>query len=228
MASLFVFDVITGFYCPARRRSWRSCEASCRHTPQTVQWAEGNVEPLIGIIEDTQASHWSRSAALDAWKIRVLEGDSSREGLLSYLISRGDVEATRLLSIEGGYGDLQLLNCIVLAAIGIGANEMRERIDGWYDNHLIDTLTVSQKYVHQRLSTSFESCRERLRERQSGYIRDVSAEMGGMHGFREKIEKKSANRGYVPLEVPISPKIGRNDPCHCGSGKKFKKCHGVG
>jgi preprotein translocase subunit SecA len=22
------------------------------------------------------------------------------------------------------------------------------------------------------------------------------------------------------------PKIGRNDPCHCGSGKKYKKCHG--
>ena len=21
------------------------------------------------------------------------------------------------------------------------------------------------------------------------------------------------------------PKIGRNDPCWCGSGKKFKKCH---
>jgi len=24
-----------------------------------------------------------------------------------------------------------------------------------------------------------------------------------------------------------TPKIGRNDPCPCGSGKKFKKCHGV-
>jgi preprotein translocase subunit SecA len=23
-----------------------------------------------------------------------------------------------------------------------------------------------------------------------------------------------------------SPKIGRNDPCPCGSGKKFKQCHG--
>jgi preprotein translocase subunit SecA len=22
-------------------------------------------------------------------------------------------------------------------------------------------------------------------------------------------------------------KIGRNDPCWCGSGKKFKKCHGA-
>jgi len=24
-----------------------------------------------------------------------------------------------------------------------------------------------------------------------------------------------------------APKLGRNDPCFCGSGKKFKKCHGV-
>lgn len=23
------------------------------------------------------------------------------------------------------------------------------------------------------------------------------------------------------------PKLGRNDPCHCGSGLKFKKCHGA-
>jgi preprotein translocase subunit SecA len=24
-----------------------------------------------------------------------------------------------------------------------------------------------------------------------------------------------------------SNKVGRNDPCHCGSGKKYKRCHGV-
>jgi len=23
------------------------------------------------------------------------------------------------------------------------------------------------------------------------------------------------------------PKVGRNDPCPCGSGKKFKQCHGA-
>jgi uncharacterized protein YecA (UPF0149 family) len=23
-----------------------------------------------------------------------------------------------------------------------------------------------------------------------------------------------------------APRLGRNDPCSCGSGKKFKKCHG--
>ena len=26
--------------------------------------------------------------------------------------------------------------------------------------------------------------------------------------------------------VRAEPKIGRNDPCPCGSGKKFKNCHG--
>jgi hypothetical protein len=25
-----------------------------------------------------------------------------------------------------------------------------------------------------------------------------------------------------------TPNLGRNEPCHCGSGKKFKRCHGVG
>lgn len=35
--------------------------------------------------------------------------------------------------------------------------------------------------------------------------------------------------GQAPATVQAvrrGPKIGRNDPCHCGSGKKFKKCCG--
>ena len=30
-----------------------------------------------------------------------------------------------------------------------------------------------------------------------------------------------------PSPVSHGPKVGRNDPCPCGSGKKYKKCHGV-
>jgi preprotein translocase subunit SecA len=26
--------------------------------------------------------------------------------------------------------------------------------------------------------------------------------------------------------VRVEPKVGRNDPCPCGSGKKYKNCHG--
>ena len=29
---------------------------------------------------------------------------------------------------------------------------------------------------------------------------------------------------WVKPQRPYAPKIGRNDPCLCGSGKKYKKC----
>ena len=32
----------------------------------------------------------------------------------------------------------------------------------------------------------------------------------------------------APKPVRAGAKVGRNDPCPCGSGKKYKKCHGVG
>ena len=31
-----------------------------------------------------------------------------------------------------------------------------------------------------------------------------------------------------PKQVVAGQKVGRNDPCPCGSGKKYKKCHGAG
>ncbi|MBC7655448.1 MAG: SEC-C domain-containing protein, partial [Oligoflexus sp.] len=30
-----------------------------------------------------------------------------------------------------------------------------------------------------------------------------------------------------PQPVKAEVKIGRNDPCPCGSGKKYKSCHGL-
>jgi len=26
--------------------------------------------------------------------------------------------------------------------------------------------------------------------------------------------------------IRVRPKVGRNESCYCGSGKKFKRCHG--
>lgn len=37
------------------------------------------------------------------------------------------------------------------------------------------------------------------------------------------------NTSCCPPKKPVkraSPKVGRNDPCPCGSGKKYKKCCG--
>jgi preprotein translocase subunit SecA len=44
------------------------------------------------------------------------------------------------------------------------------------------------------------------------------------------MEGASANTGGQsrPQPVKVEKKVGRNDPCPCGSGKKYKQCHGRG
>ena len=47
-------------------------------------------------------------------------------------------------------------------------------------------------------------------------------------GQRQRDRAVAGGQGAARLE-PIrktGPEIGRNDPCPCGSGKKYKKCHG--
>jgi preprotein translocase subunit SecA len=47
---------------------------------------------------------------------------------------------------------------------------------------------------------------------------------------RELEQARMAGGGDVaPVQqvVRAQEKVGRNDPCPCGSGKKFKKCHGA-
>jgi len=43
--------------------------------------------------------------------------------------------------------------------------------------------------------------------------------------FKEAIEKEKPEKGKV-IKLDSSKKVGRNEPCPCGSGKKYKKCCG--
>ena len=44
---------------------------------------------------------------------------------------------------------------------------------------------------------------------------------------RDKFEPGGEEQPAVKQEpVKVGPKVGRNDPCPCGSGKKYKQCHG--
>jgi preprotein translocase subunit SecA len=38
----------------------------------------------------------------------------------------------------------------------------------------------------------------------------------------------STSNGPIGRATAAVPEVGRNDPCPCGSGRKYKKCHGAG
>ena len=51
----------------------------------------------------------------------------------------------------------------------------------------------------------------------------------GIHRERSRFRRDNGDWVYVDGDVEIAAhaKVGRNDRCPCGSGKKFKKCCGV-
>jgi hypothetical protein len=56
----------------------------------------------------------------------------------------------------------------------------------------------------------------------SGLPDDIATLSGGRMGLFEKTLKvfQGSSGNEAPAEKP-----GRNEPCWCGSGKKYKKCH---
>lgn len=55
-------------------------------------------------------------------------------------------------------------------------------------------------------------------------------DMSRLQTSRDELQSAGAGNGEAPQKTaPIiaEKKVGRNDPCPCGSGKKFKNCHGA-
>lgn len=83
-------------------------------------------------------------------------------------------------------------------------------------------------------------CHANIAVEQQGPVREGRPEktdMSRMRANKEEIDNAGQDYGanendyYDPSSakqepVKVGPKIGRNDPCPCGSGKKFKNCHG--
>jgi len=75
-----------------------------------------------------------------------------------------------------------------------------------------------------------QDIREAAPERRQDYSRyNASKEQYPGQGSMDEARRASANRGAQPRQpIVAAPRVGRNDPCPCGSGKKYKNCHGRG
>jgi len=79
----------------------------------------------------------------------------------------------------------------------------------------------------------FSKMMHQIREGVTEYLFKVQIEEGSEFSAEQNQSKKmvehrgASSEESKPLTVRRDDKkVGRNDPCHCGSGKKFKKCHG--
>ena len=70
----------------------------------------------------------------------------------------------------------------------------------------------------QKQRSDFSRMRESKQDAESG-LRGAPQQNGNGEQMQQEPQQKME-------PVRVGPKVGRNDPCPCGSGKKFKNCHG--
>ena len=92
------------------------------------------------------------------------------------------------------------------------------------NNRIASILTRGQIPEMQQQQEVREAAPEERTQRQQyteqkAEINDPAQQAAAQHDTRENIEEN-----HTPLVKDKLP--GRNDPCPCGSGKKFKNCHG--
>jgi preprotein translocase subunit SecA len=109
---------------------------------------------------------------------------------------------------------------------------MLERIK--FDTVTILAVLDVQVKTPEQLEREEEARRERLnRALQLQHAEAASlAQLSGTGGQApdQPAQPPGAGAGAPPqMQRPVraAPKVGRNSPCPCGSGKKFKNCHGV-
>ncbi len=94
---------------------------------------------------------------------------------------------------------------------------------------LFGTLLESIKYDTIRYLSHIEVASQDDMDRLEKQRRKEQQNREYRHAQSSALSEQASENETAKAREPIMrdrPKIGRNDPCHCGSGKKYKQCHG--
>ncbi|MCL2304243.1 MAG: SEC-C metal-binding domain-containing protein [Planctomycetaceae bacterium] len=176
-------------------------------TPEKLgQWDVRDLEDrLTSLIEDKfnpEMRRMERSLVLQvldtAWKEHLLAMDHLRSsvGLRSYA-----QEDPKVVFKREGMSIFETMWDSIFQQV----TDLIFRMEQLDPNFVRSTWTESEA-VHEEVATNSS-------------ISDIASQQeAAIEGTQ------NANRKPEPIRN-LGPKLGRNDPCHCGSGKKYKNCH---
>jgi hypothetical protein len=191
---------------------------------------DGDIAPLTRLADDDSASLWSRAAALEALTLAALTGRAARGPVVDFLADFGAREALLLKDKPDAGAELELLDLLVVCLADLGAAELLPTIREWFAAGLVDDSYVTLADVEADIRRSPAECLASLREDGRGLIDDVAHEAALWPAFHELPPVRLPPIPLGSLREPVrrdETKVGRNDPCPCGSGRKYKKCHGA-
>ena len=188
-----------------------------------------DVASIKQLVEDEEVDKYIKVEALTALAILTLNGELERQELMAYY-------KELLPTIDNP----TILTLLINLCTDIYPGEVYDEIKEAYKNDKVDSFLIGMGSVDQAMVEGQSMVLYRAeRDRNLQKIDDTIGEMRNWAYFEneedsaeenyfEQLTNNNLNFVHQPKVTPIvnEPKIGRNDPCPCGSGKKYKRCCG--
>lgn len=193
---------------------------------------DSDLASIHAVIENPNLNTWSRNAALKTLLVLVKEKILERSEVILYFKTLFDHPSFK--------DDMDATTNLVNACCDLYPAELQEQIQIAFDRKMVDDFVVDMKWVKSVLANTQEAALEKfLNDNHYALINDNNiSSMKHWACFSERPQKNVASDfkyrkpeittsySHTPVFPYIrnSPKMGRNDPCSCNSGKKYKKC----
>ena len=186
---------------------------------------DGDCEALCALIADSDVAPFVRDAAMGALAFLVFDKRVG-EVVAREFLARFDGE--RLASPDDPIAWHAWMTAVAL----LGLSDFSPRVRAAFDDGRISMEFADESDFEKLLADAIERPDEaaRFENENLGYIEDVLVSLEGFaYGQEEGGEAEQEafsdwpREDHLPAHNPWRH-VGRNDPCPCGSGKKFKKC----
>jgi hypothetical protein len=165
---------------------------------------DGDVEPIKTLVLNRRADPWGRAAGVSALGLLAAWAELPREPVVEFFgwLMREGLEPD----------DEPVRSHLAAECADIEALPVFPDIRRAYAQGLIDPQVMAESELDEVEASPGETLRQ-TRERWAP-IDDVGDAISWWGSFRRPEPRRAV-------------KVGRNDPCPCGSGKKYKKCCGA-
>lgn len=184
---------------------------------------DGDDSLIKGLIEDESIDEYVRGSAIASLTILAIYNMKTRNEVVDYFKTLFKGKLNR----EQSSAWSSLINeCCDLRAV-----ELYEDIKLAFKENLIDLMSIGLEDVEDSFELSIDSFSlEDLKfNNHNTLITDTISKLKNWAAFNENTYQKDyfVTSKVQNEQVEIKEtKTGRNDPCPCGSGKKYKKCCG--
>ncbi len=183
---------------------------------------DGDPEPLYEIIRDPEADEYVRAKMLQTLAMLARRGELPRDATAGFLRDCfSQLEPQVDCFVWSGWID---------AVAWLGLTELKPVAQQAFQRKSIDEewLTFEDFEEDLQYSVDHPEAEPLNPDGNLTLFGDTIEELSQWDAFKPQTQSKDApdwasDALGMPVRDPLR-KVGRNDPCPCGSGKKFKKC----